>query len=248
MSRPCIGPVTHLRAGWILSLALCAFTGLLVDAAHADTVEVRGSASAFVEPDRIRIQLGVDRSAGTPHAAYEALNAAVRAVYEALAAPGIDTASSVRTQNLQLWYDRRSQAGEHHASSVVQIERRIVPDDPQSTTRFLDAALVAGASSFQGLSFDTDPRVIEETTTRLLPMAVRAARERAETLASADSRAVGRLMRISESGVSHRPPASRRSDKLTRGAARDATDGDVPVHSGAGLVVTVAVDAVFELE
>lgn len=248
MTRPDVEAVIHLRAERILSIVLCAVAVLFVDAVHADTVEVRGSASAFVEPDRIRIQLGVERRALSPHAAYEALDAALRAVYEALAAAGIDTASSVRTQHLQLWSDRRRQSQEHHASSVVQIERRIDPEDPQSTTRFLDAALVAGASSFQGLSFDTDPRVIEETTTRLLPMAVRAARSRAETLASADSRTIGRLVRIVESGVSHRPPVAGHSESPGRGAVLGSGVGDLAVHSGAGLVVTVTIEAVFELE
>ena len=131
---------------------------------------------------------------------------------------------------------------------MVQIERRIDSEDPQSTTRFLSAALGAGASSFQGLSFDTDPRFIEEATTRLMPEAVRAARTRAQSLASAESRAVGRLVRIVESGVSHRPPVLERPIIESASAARSSADRGIPVHSGAGLVVTVTVEAIFELE
>ena len=81
-----------------------------------------------------------------------------------------------------------------------------------------------GASSFQGLSFDTDPRFIEEATTRLMPEAVRAARARAESLASAESRAVGRLVRIVESGVSHRPPVLERPMSASTSAARSSTE------------------------
>ena len=249
MARPRIDSAGRVRAGRISLLALCVLGILLVDAVSAGTVEVLGRASTFVEPDRIRIQLGVERRAPTAHAAYEALDAAVRAVYESLVTAGIDTQSSVRTRQLQLWPERRSEGRGHRASCVVEIERRIAPHDPQSTTRFLDAALGAGASSFQGLSFDTDPRIIEETTARLLPMAVKAARSRAEALASADSRTVGRLVRVAESGVSHRqPPVSSHSGSLGRNATLESGGGDLPVHSGAGLVVTVTVEAVFELE
>ena len=240
--------ITRPRTGRIRSLGLCVVAILLAGTAYADTVEVHGRASAFVEPDRIGIQLGVERHAATAHAAYEALDTAVRAVYGALAAAGIDTDSSVRTEQLQLWSERRSQGQEHRAACVVRIERRIASGDPQATTRFLDAALAAGASSFQGLSFDTDPRVIEETTTRLLPVAVKAARARAETLASADSRTAGRLVRIAESGVSHRPPVVKGSGSLARTATLGSGEGGLPVHSGAGTVVTVTIEAVFELE
>ena len=176
--------------------------------AAADTVEVHGRASAFLEPDRIRIELGVQRKAPTPREAYESLDTAVRAVYQALAASGIDIEASVRTQRLQVWSERRGREQEHHASSVVQVERRIDSAQPQAVTRFLGAALDAGASSFQGLSFDTDPRRIEETTTRLLKEAVQAARVRADALATAESRTIGRLVRATESGISHRPPVA----------------------------------------
>ena len=236
--------VTPCRPGRVLHLALCAAAMLLAGMVQADTVEVHGRASAFVEPDRFTIQLGVERTASTSRDAYEALETAVRAVYLALAEAGIDTALSVRTQHLRLWSERRSQDREHRASSVVQIERRIDSEDPQSTTRFLSAALGAGASSFQGLSFDTDPQLIEETTTRLMPEAVRAARTRAQSLASAESRAVGRLVRIVESGVAHRPPVLERP--MSASTARSPADRGIPVHSGAGLVVTV--EAIFELE
>ena len=52
-------PVTRPCVERILSIVLCAVAVLFVDAVDADSVEVRGSASAFVEPDWIRIQLGV---------------------------------------------------------------------------------------------------------------------------------------------------------------------------------------------
>ena len=89
---------------------------------------------------------------------------------------------------------------------------------------------------------------IEEATTRLMPEAVRAARTRAQSLASAESRAVGRLVRIVESGVSHRPPVLERPIIESASAARSSADRGIPVHSGAGLVVTVTVEAIFELE
>ena len=239
---------TFRQVGWIRFLALAAAVGVIGEATGADTVEVHGRASAFVEPDRIRVELGVEREAPTPREAYESLDAAIRAVYQALAAAGIDMDASVRTQRLQVWSERRGRDREHHASSVVQVERRIDSDHPQSVADFLGAAFDAGASSFQGLSFDTDPRRIEETTTRLMKEAVQAARVRAESLAMAESRTIGRLVRATESGVSHRPPGA---ELLGRKAASEtggpAGEG-IPVHSGAGLVVTVMVEAVFELE
>ena len=238
---------THGQFGWVRCLALAAAVLVVGEASGADTVAVHGRASAFVEPDRIRIELGVERRASTPREAYESLDAAIRAVYEALAAAGIDIETSVRTQRLQVWSERRGRDQEHHASSVVQVERRIDSAHPQSVTRFLGAALDAGASSFQGLSFDTDSRRIEETTTRLMKEAVQAARVRAESLAMAESRTIGRLVRAAESGVSHRPPVAM-LDRTGGFTAPKSQGGGIPVHSGAGLVVTVMVEAVFELE
>ena len=128
MTTPNPASVTPRRSGRILPLALCAAAMLLADAVRADTVEVHGRASAFVEPDRITIQLGVERSASTPRDAYEALETAVRAVYLALAEAGIDTASSVRTQHLRLWSERRSQDREHRASFMVPAGRTTAGD------------------------------------------------------------------------------------------------------------------------
>lgn len=238
---------THRQFGWIRFLGLAAAVLAFGEVAGADTVEVHGRASAFLEPDRIRVELGVERRAPTPREAYESLNTAVRAVYKALAAAGIDLEASVRTQRLQLWSERRDRDQEHHASSVVHVERRIDSAHPQSVTRFLGAAFDAGASSIQGLSFDTDPRRVEETTIRLMKEAVQAARVRAESLAMAESRTIGRLVRATESGVSHRPPVAM-LERKGGFAMRESADEGIPVHSGAGVVVTVMVEAVFELE
>ena len=238
---------THRRFGWIRFLGLAAAVLVFGEVAGADTVAVHGRASAFLEPDRIRVELGVERRAPTPREAYESLETAVRAVHQALADAGIEIEASVRTQRLQVWSERRGQDQEHHASSVVQVERRIDSAHPQSVTRFLGAALDAGASSFHGLSFDTDPRRIEETTTRLMKEAVQAARVRAESLAMAESRTIGRLVRAAESGVSQQPFAAMLELKGGFAARESASEG-IPVHSGAGVVVTVMVEAVFELE
>lgn len=236
---------THRPFGWIRFLGLAAAVLVFGEVAGADTVAVHGRASTFLEPDRIRVELGVERKAPTPREAYESLNTGVRAVYRALAAAGIDLEASVRTQRLQLWSGDRGR--EHHASSVVHVERRIDSAHPHSVTRFLGAAFDAGASSIQGLSFDTDPRRVEETTIRLMKEAVQAARVRAESLATAESRTIGRLVRATESGVSHRPPVAMLELKGAF-APRVSADEGIPVHSGAGVVVTVMVEAVFELE
>ena len=240
---------THGQIGWMRLLVLAAAVVVVGEAVAADTVAVHGRASEFVEPDRIRVELGVERRAPTPREAYESLGTAIRAVYQALEAAGIDIEASVRSQRLQVWSERRGRDQEHYASNVVQVERRIDSGHPQSVTEFLGAAFDAGASSIQGLSFDTDPRRIEETTIRLMKAAVQAARVRAESLALAESRTVGRLMRATESGVSHRPPFARQLGLLKSELAENGSAGDgIPVHSGAGLVVTVMVEAVFELE
>lgn len=218
------------------------------DAAHGDgvgaSVSVVGSASTWLVPDRIVIELSVQARALTPLAAYDDLAERVAGVYEALGDAGVALDSEVTTVGLQLW--ERTHEGErvHVGSNRVMVERALPADDPHAATRFIRSVLGAGATGFGGLSFGIDPKARADAEQQLLERAVHDARHKAEILATAEGRWVGPALRIAMVGPVY-PSGPGPQAALLRESADSAS---IPVVAGEGVRLETSVEVVFALE
>ena len=237
-------------AGVMLAVAGPA-SGLEFDPEHGrgarGTVTVVGSASTWLIPDRIAIELSVEARALTPLAAYDDLADRVERVHGALADAGVALDSEVTTAGLRLW-SHTQQGGErvHVGVNRVMVERDLPADDPHAATRFIRSVLGAGATGFAGLSFGIDPKVRADAEKRLLERAVRDARGMAEIVASAEGRWVGRALRIAMVGpVHHSAPGAAALD-FARASAQESAS--IPVIPGDGIRLEASVEVVFALE
>lgn len=167
-------------------------------AAVSDTVTVAGAGSVSSTPDRAEISAGVETRGATARAALQANAAEMRRVIEALRRAG---ATDVRTQYVSL--SPRTQengtADGFTASNTVAVTVGVA-----RAGGAIDAAVEAGANVVGGPSLSSSDA--KKLYRDALEAAVGDARVRAEVLAAAAGRSLGRVTAIVEGGASPPPP------------------------------------------
>ena len=146
------------------------------------------TASADVEPDVARISAGVESEATTARAAMEANSALMRRVYAAIEASGIDR-RDVATQYLNL-----SQRYDFDPQGRTRINQRYaVTNQVTVTKRDLDGA---GLNNIGGVNFSVEDT--EAAMNKARTEAIRKAREKAQSMASAAGVNLGDLLAVTE--------------------------------------------------
>lgn len=194
-------------------------------------ITATGTATAEAAPDLATLSIGVTTQAETAAAALEANSAALAAVMARLTASGIE-ARDMQTSNLSLfpvWSDGSTSAPQmtsYSASNLLTVRVRAL----DSLGAVLDASVADGANTLNGLTFElADPEPALDEARR---DAVAAARARAELLASAAGLRLGRVLAISEGGVSQGPMPMFRAE----------ADSAVPIAGGElGLSASVTI-------
>ena len=163
------------------------------------TIVVPGVGRLTVEPDVATIRLGVAITRPTATAAREASAATMTAILDALAATGVDR-RDMRTSLIGLGplTDYSPDGGQrvtgYQMTNLVELTVR----DVTAVGGIIDAALLAGATSVDGLEFRLDdPTAAREQARR---SAVADARARATTLADAAGVSLGAVIGIVEGG------------------------------------------------
>jgi uncharacterized protein YggE len=200
------------------------------------TIVVSGTGRVAVEPDMAELRLGVAVSRGTVELARAAAAEAMTAILGAVVAAGV-ARRDVRTTllSVQPRYDYRdgtapTLAG-YDLANIVEVTVRALPD----LGAIVDAALSAGATSLDGLSFRVDDPSEAERAARLA--AVAEARSRAEVLAEAAGVSIGGVADIVEGG----PPPTWPGPMATK-MLRASSDAGTPVEAGTTeIAVTVTV-------
>jgi uncharacterized protein YggE len=164
------------------------------------TVQVTGSATINVIPDRALIQLGVQSNGATPTAAQFANSAAIQSVLKALQVRGVaakDIATDVYVvEPVYEDYDSLYIKG-YRINNVVAVTLR----DVKMTGPVLVAALEAGANQVVDVEFYTSELRTYRDQARELAM--KAAREKAQALATAASAQAGCVLSITENTWSY---------------------------------------------
>jgi uncharacterized protein len=168
--------------------------------ASRGSIQVSGSATVKVAPDRAMIQLGVQSNGRTPRAVEAANSAAIQKVLRAIQAEGIapkDIATDLYViEPIYEDYDSLYIKG-YRINNVVAVTLR----DVQKASPVLAAALEAGANQVLQVEFYTSNLRTYRDHARALAM--QAAREKAEMLASAAGAEAGCVMSISENTWSY---------------------------------------------
>ncbi len=196
-------------------------------APDAPSITVPGQGSVRVVPDVADLRLGVVTTRPTAADARATAAATMQAVLDAVAAAGVERADLRTTLvGLDAVRDYSSERGPvvtgYQLTNTVEATIRAT----DAVGRVIDAALAAGATSMDGLSFRlADPTAALAEARRL---AVADARARAETLAAEAGVGLGAVVAIVEGGAL--PPGPPRPMAAFR--AKAEADVATPVEAG----------------
>lgn len=195
----------------------------------AEFVEVVGEAVVTLTPDRVVFTVGVQTFAPNVTDAVRENNQRVEAVIAALRRAGA-TPEEIQTSNYSIYPRQEYREGEQPAIVGYQVDNSVIvrKQDPAAASRLLEAAINAGANSSSGLSLViSDPLAGQKEG---LERAFASARAKAEILASASGRKLGRAISISE-GVTPSEPYPRMYASARLEMAKDSV-GEVPISPG----------------
>jgi uncharacterized protein YggE len=207
----------------LLLLAAAAFAGVLgpqgasadEPATTVDTVSVSGSGSVSAVPDLASISAGVETRGASARAALDANSAAMRQVIEALRDAG-GTDITTQAVSLSPRHNDQGRPDGFVASNIASAETSL-----DGAGALIDAAVAAGANTVWGPTLSR--RDAEKLYRQALERAVADAKAKADVLAGATGRSVGRVVSLTESGASPGPLFDR---------AAGAAESSVPVVSG----------------
>ncbi|MBN1537223.1 MAG: SIMPL domain-containing protein [Anaerolineales bacterium] len=173
-------------------------TSLTCDSSRS--VHVTGSAMINVTPDRTLIQLGVQSNGVTPDAVEAANTKAIQKVINAVKAQGVeakDIATDIYViEPIYEDYDSLYIKG-YRINNVVAVTLR----DVNKTSNILVAALKAGANQVINVEFYTSE--LRKYRDQAREMAMKAANEKAQALASAAGAETGCVLSINENSWSY---------------------------------------------
>lgn len=196
------------------------------DPAAAGTILVPGTGRIAVQPDLADVRLGVAIVRPSVGDARDVAASTMTAILAAVADAGVED-RDVRTAllSIQPRYDHRGEQGMvlvgYELANVVEVVVR----DLERLGAVIDGALDAGATSLDDLRFRVADPAPAERAARL--SAMRAARERAETLAEAAGLALGEVVDIVEGAVGRPPVPYGVAEKMAL-----AADVGTPVAAG----------------
>lgn len=164
------------------------------------TVHVTGAALINITPDRAMIQLGVQSNGDTPEAVQLANSLAIMKVITALKEQGIE-AKDIATDRyvirpLYESYDSLYIKG-YRINNIVAITLR----DVQKTSTVVAAALAAGANEVINVEFYTSE--LRKYRDQARELAMTAAKEKAQALATAAGAEAGCVLSINENSWSY---------------------------------------------
>jgi uncharacterized protein len=159
------------------------------------SVQVSGSAVVNVTPDRVLIQLGVQSNGITPDAVQVTNSMAILRVISALKAMGIESKDIATdwyiVEPVYADYDSLNIKG-YRINNVVAVTLR----DVTKTSNVIVSALKAGANQVVNVEFYTSE--LRKYRDQAREMAMKAAREKAQALATAAGAETGCVLTISE--------------------------------------------------
>lgn len=215
------------------------------EAAFLETVSVTGTGRVRLEPDRVMFTIGVETVALTVDDAVKENNIKVAQVLAALRRAGAKD-SEVTTSNFAIFPQQEYRERERPKIIGYQVSNSIsvMRDNPSDAGKLLQAAISAGVNTASGLNFMVaDPARGRESG---LKGAFADARAKAETLAQAAGRRVGRAISITEGSAAYPPQQPIYRGQVASMAMKAEIQQDVPVSQGSEeRVFTVSV--IFEL-
>lgn len=191
----------------------------------AEAVSVSGVGKVRLTPDRVSFTVGVESVAPTVEEATKKNNEKISQVIAALKQAGAKD-PEIQTTNFSVIPQQEFPEGKRPRVTGYQVTNSVTVTRDKTTdaSSLLQAAVSVGANQVSGLSFTVADQV--RGRSEGLQAAFEDARAKAQVLAQAAGRSLGRVIAISEGGASVPPPIIQRS------LAMKAETLDVPVEQG----------------
>lgn len=216
-------------AACIGAALLMATPGLAQDAQSTmGTITMEGIGSVAVAPDMAVISTNVATTAKTASDALAENSAAIAKVIDAVKAAGVE-AKDIQTQGFGIYprYESSTSSGRQPKIAGYEVRNGIEVNvrDLDKLGGLLTIAVESGANSVGSIRFEvSDP---EDKLDEARKAAVAAARQKAETFASAAGVELGNILSITESNVQGPVPGMSRALSLA-----SAAPGAAPIEAG----------------
>lgn len=226
----------------VLIVALIVWKGnLSFSFGREKTITVTGTGKVNMKPEVARFTAGVQKFGSTVSEAMSEEEKATKNIVEILKGSGVKD-EDIRTAYFSVWpqtsdtYDssgvKKTQITGYSVSNSVDVKVRNV----DQASNLLGKVISAGANNISGLTFGADDPKEQEAEAR--QKAVDDAREKAEKMAQAAGRKLGKIISISEGNIPAVPVY-----KLEGGGG----GGGGPAVETGGLEISQTVTVIFEL-
>ena len=173
----------------------------------SDVLTSTGTYQLEVAPDQAVLRIEVVTNASTPKDASEQNRILVASVMNALKNQGL-AASDIETSNIYLnkvtQWDYKEQKNINNGYQQITTLKITVADLTKVGT-VLDAAVGAGATGIQDISFELKPTTQQQYKQQALTEATKVAAQKASTLASAAQVQLGKVKTVNEDSYNYAP-------------------------------------------
>lgn len=224
-------------------ISMFPMAGLAEGVAECDalnTISVNGHASIFVEPDMASISFGVTQTRPDAALAQAAANESINAATEALKLLGIED-SFIRTDSIRVVTKYDYDDAEKEPVFMASTSLNVTVHDIALAGSVIDAGINAGLNTVNDVVLMSSKQ--DEYYHQALSDACKAARAKAEVLASAAGVDILFVHSISESGYGNIYASSYMS--MDGGAPADDAGGSTTGISAGQLEISADVSAVF---
>ena len=174
-----------------------------------NALSLTGTASTMVKPDKVTVSLGVETTNKTADAALAANSRIMNKVIDALKATGVkdnETSTSSFSISPNYNYSQQSSTASRITGFTVSNTIQIESTNINNTSKWIDAAIAAGANTVDRIDFALSDKKLEETKNSLIKQAMQDARAKADIVASAAGVRVAGIRSINLNELAIQPP------------------------------------------
>ena len=160
---------------------------------------VTGEGKVTVVPDTAIVSLGITLNKPTVKAAQNGVNAVISEITKSLKALGID-AKDIKTSNYSIYpqYDYQTTGGNRISGYQVSANLTVKVREFDKVNQVVDEATAKGANNVGGIQLTVDETKQKELLQQARELAVKDAKSKAESLASAAGMTLGKIVNIQE--------------------------------------------------
>ncbi|MBC8064534.1 MAG: SIMPL domain-containing protein [Chlorobia bacterium] len=235
-----------ILSGCALFVTIGCSTALAEDAPLQEklnrTISVSGTGSVRVKPDIATASLGASKSSVKLSEAKASCDQTINQIKSSLKKSGVDD-EDIRTVQYQIYrVNANPQAGVRESQWKVVHMLQVRTEKPDKIASIVDAAVNAGATDVQNISFSVDSLAKHRTKSREL--AIEAAKEKAMQLAALLKVNVGEVISVSEGGDGYYPMAQMSANMSMDsggygGGGSGISGGQIEVASSAQVVFAI---------